>query len=131
MISMHSPIKSRQVWDKDWYQQVEHMQVPNWTGLGVRGERPMSACHVRSRNKSFNYEWAVYWISLHGSTIIYKAMRVKIAFYIFISEVICYQKKTYKSKDLGKNNIRIERFSDLCQLTCHTAAHLLYYPSIL
>ena len=33
---MHSAGKSRQVWVKDWSQQVEHIQVPNGTGPDVR-----------------------------------------------------------------------------------------------
>ena len=48
---MHSPEKERQVREKDWYQQVEHMQVPNGTGPGVRGsKRPLSA--IETTHKS-------------------------------------------------------------------------------
>ena len=35
MFEVHSPEKWRQVREKDWSQQVEHMQGPNGTGPGV------------------------------------------------------------------------------------------------
>ena len=42
--------KLRQVREKDCYQQVEHMQVPNGTGPGVRrSKRPVSACYSRRK----------------------------------------------------------------------------------
>ena len=36
MIEVHSSKKNRQFRVKDWSHQVEHMQVPNGTGPGVR-----------------------------------------------------------------------------------------------
>ena len=34
--------------EKDWSQQVEHMQVSNRTGPGVlRSKHPMSVCYIR------------------------------------------------------------------------------------
>ena len=36
MFEVNSPEKLRQVLKKEWSQQVEHMQVPNGTGQGVR-----------------------------------------------------------------------------------------------
>ena len=39
--------KIRQVWERDWSQQVEYMQVPNGTGPGIRrSTRPLSACYT-------------------------------------------------------------------------------------
>ena len=47
MFEEHIPEKYRQVREKNWSQQVEHMRVP-WTGPGVRRrKRPLSACHTR------------------------------------------------------------------------------------
>ena len=44
---MNSPVKM-QVREKDWSQQLEHMQVPNWTVPCVRtSKRPLSACYTR------------------------------------------------------------------------------------
>ena len=41
------PVQVRQ---KDWSQQVVHMQVPNGTGPGVRrSKRPLSACYTRRK----------------------------------------------------------------------------------
>ena len=53
MFEVNSPEKIRQIREKDWFQQVEHMQVPNGTGPGVRrSKRPLSACYTR--RKMFN-----------------------------------------------------------------------------
>ena len=42
---VHSPEKN-----EDWSQQVEHIQVPNGTGPGVRrSKRPLSVCHTRRK----------------------------------------------------------------------------------
>ena len=35
MFEVHCPEKQRQVQEKGWSQQVEHMQFPNGTGPGV------------------------------------------------------------------------------------------------
>ena len=44
---MHSPEKKRQVKEKDWSQEVEHMQVPNGTGPCVRRrKRLLSVRHT-------------------------------------------------------------------------------------
>ena len=49
MFEVNSPEKI-QVREKDWSQQVEHMQVPNGTGPGVRrSKRPLSACYTRRK----------------------------------------------------------------------------------
>ena len=49
MFEVKSPEKI-QVREKDWSQQVEHMQVPNGTGPGVRrSKRPLSACYTRRK----------------------------------------------------------------------------------
>ena len=34
-------------WKKNWFQQIEHMQVPYWTGPGVRRSKgPLLVCHT-------------------------------------------------------------------------------------
>ena len=49
MFEVNSPEKL-QVRKKDWYQEVEHMQVPNGMGPGVwMGKRPLSACYIRMK----------------------------------------------------------------------------------
>ena len=51
MFEEHSPEKYRQVGEKDCSQQVEHMQVPNGTGQGVkRSKQPLLACHTHCRS---------------------------------------------------------------------------------
>ena len=58
MIGMQSPVKIRQIWDKDCSQQVEHMQVPKLDGLGVwRSERPLWACHTCRKHTMRNSIW--------------------------------------------------------------------------
>ena len=50
MFEVNSREKLRQVWEKDWSQQVEHMQVPNGTGPGARkSKRPLSVCYTRRK----------------------------------------------------------------------------------
>ena len=40
-VRSENPVKLRQVREKDWSQQVEHMQVQNWTGPGIKSiKRP-------------------------------------------------------------------------------------------
>ena len=42
--------KLQHVREKDWFQQVENMQVPNGTGPGVRrSKHPLSACYSRRK----------------------------------------------------------------------------------
>ena len=49
MFEVNSPEKI-QVRKKDWSQQVEHMQVPNGKGPGVRrSKHPLSACNTRRK----------------------------------------------------------------------------------
>ena len=39
-----------QVQEKNWSQQVEHMQVPNGTGASVRRSKcPLEACYIRDK----------------------------------------------------------------------------------
>ena len=47
--SNNSHPKGKKVREKDWSQQVEHIQVPNGTGPGVRRKRPLSACYTRCK----------------------------------------------------------------------------------
>ena len=50
MFEVNSPEKLRQVREKDWSQQLEHMEVPNGTEPGVRrSKRPLSACYTRRK----------------------------------------------------------------------------------
>ena len=47
---MNSP-KKRLIRENDWSQRVEHTQVPNGTGLGVRrSKRPLSACYTSRKS---------------------------------------------------------------------------------
>ena len=70
MFEMNWPKKLLQFRKKYWYQQVEHMQVPNGTGPGVRrSKRPLSACYtsrksfIESSHKSINGR---VWYKGHG-----------------------------------------------------------------
>ena len=46
---MNSPEKYK-FGEKDWSQQVEYMQVQNWTGPGIRrSKHRLSACYTRRK----------------------------------------------------------------------------------
>ena len=48
MLEVLKPEKSWQVSENGWSQQIEHMQVPNGTGPGVRRiKRPLSAWQAK------------------------------------------------------------------------------------
>ena len=48
--------KKLQVREKNWSQQVEHLQVPFGTGPGVRrSKRPLSACYNRRKCSNLSH----------------------------------------------------------------------------
>ena len=72
MYGVHSPVNIRQVWDKDWSQRVEHMQVPKGTGLGVRrSKRSLSACYIRRKCHMETYHNSVICrVRLYGHNLV-------------------------------------------------------------
>ena len=54
MFDKHSPENNDKIRKKNWFQQVEHMQVPNGTGPGVqRSKRPLFGRNVISKYRHF------------------------------------------------------------------------------